>query len=177
MKEVIQAFDDFLLSKRLTFEAVIIGGGALIILDVIDRKTKDIDCLDPKIPESVVKASMEFARTRQELGLWERWLNNDPLGLKQDLPSGWQDRLQEIYRGKALKFDTLGRSDLLKSKLFAYCDRTEPDRSDLLCLKPTSIELLEAISWVKMRDSHPMWIKHVDVAFSSLGKELGHGES
>jgi hypothetical protein len=40
-------------------------------------------------------------------------------------------------------------------QITAYCDRIEPDREDLLQLKPTIAELDEAIEWVKNRDGHP----------------------
>jgi hypothetical protein len=49
MKDVLKAFDSFLASEGLRFEAVIIGGAALIVLEVVDRQTKDVDCLDPVI--------------------------------------------------------------------------------------------------------------------------------
>jgi hypothetical protein len=174
MKDVIKAFDEYLATRDLEFAAVVIGGGALIVMDVIDRKTKDIDCLDPDIPEEIKSASVEFARARTDLALWERWLNHDPRDLRRELPEGWRNRLQVIFEGQALKLETLGRGDLLKSKLFAYCDRTEPDRSDLLKLIPTSRELKESIEWVKGRDANAGWPVHVEIAFKSLSRELGY---
>jgi hypothetical protein len=174
MKHVIQAFDEFLVERKLTFAAVVIGGGALIVMDIVDRKTKDIDCLDPEIPDEIREASVEFARLRKDLTLWEKWLNNGPVSLKREPPDGWRSRLQIIFQGRALTFETLGRGDLIKSKLFAYCDRVEPDRTDLLQMKPTTSELDDAIEWVKLRDANPLWPEHVEVAFASLRKELGH---
>jgi hypothetical protein len=41
------AFDDFLFWKKKQFSAVVIGGGALSLLDIITRETQDIDILDP----------------------------------------------------------------------------------------------------------------------------------
>ena len=57
MKEIIVEFDMYLESIGLTFEAVIIGGAALNILDISSRKTKDVDCLDPQIPREIKEAS------------------------------------------------------------------------------------------------------------------------
>ena len=136
-KEFIEAFDTYLEQRNLSFEGVVIGGAALIILNVISRTTRDMDFLDPIIPENIKLASVEFARTFPKWGLKDNWFNNGPLSLQRELPEGWQKRLQEIYRGQSLVFQTLGRSDLLKSKLFAYCDRTEPDFQDLLKMKPS----------------------------------------
>jgi hypothetical protein len=174
MKNVIHAFDEFLAERQLTFAAVVIGGGALTVMDIVDRKTRDIDCLDPDIPSEIRAASVEFACCRKDLALWEKWLNNGPVSLKRDLPDGWRGRLKTIYQGRALTLETLGRADLLKSKLFAYYDRIEPDRSDLLQLKPSVSELDEAIEWVKLRDTNPMWPEHVKIAFLSLRKDLGY---
>jgi hypothetical protein len=172
MKNVIIAFDKYLKEKSLKFDAVIIGGGALIIMSVIDRKTKDIDCLDPEIPTAIKKASQDFSRLRREFLLDENWLNNGPVTLKRELPSEWQMRLQELYVGEALKLKGLGRNDLIKSKLFAYCDRTNPDYDDLIKLCPTLQELNNSIEWVKYRDGNPGWPAHVEIAFTVLKKAL-----
>ncbi len=174
MKEVIRAFDQYLKSESLRFEAVVIGGGALIIMDVVDRKTKDIDCLDPEIPKTIKAASQEFAKKHREFLLDPNWLNNGPASLKRELPKDWQLRLQSLYIGEAMTLKCLGRSDLLKSKLFAYCDRTTPDFEDLLKLKPTQIELEESIEWVKARDANLNWLAHVEVAFLVLSKALNY---
>lgn len=174
MKAVIIEFDKFLKSRNLKFEAVIIGGAALNILNVSSRKTKDVDCLDPEIPENIKLASKEFAIKRPDLAVDINWLNNGPQTLKTDLPKGWQNRVLPLYLGQALHLQVLGREDLLKSKLFAYCDRTTPDFEDLKNLKPTFDELKNAIDWVKERDTNPIWPSHVETAFAVLRKALGY---
>lgn len=174
MKEVIAAFDEFLKSRELSFEAILIGGAVLNILDISSRKTKDVDCLDPELLPEIKMASEEFAEAREDLGLNRDWLNNGPQTLKVDLPRGWRNRIQTLYKGKALKLHTLGREDFLKSKLYAYCDRTTPDFEDLKDLKPTKKELVDAIDWVKQRDTHSGWPAHVEKAFNFLMKALGY---
>lgn len=114
MKEVIAAFDKFLTKRALSFEAILIGGAVLNILDISSRKTKDVDCLNS------------------------------------------------------------GREDFLKSKLYAYCDRTTPDFEDLKDLKPTEEELNDALDWVKQRDAHANWPSHVEKSFNVLKKALGY---
>ncbi|MCG5055450.1 MAG: hypothetical protein KA712_20990 [Myxococcales bacterium] len=47
------------------------------------------------------------------------WLNNGPMQLSDVLPTGWRERVQPIFQGQVLALSTLGRPDLLKSKLFA----------------------------------------------------------
>ena len=174
MKNVIVAFDKYLVDQGLTFEAIIIGGAALNILDISSRKTRDVDCLDPEIPEEIKVASKEFATKRSDLALDINWLNNGPQTLKTDLPQGWKNRIRPLYHGQALQLQVLGRDDLLKSKLFAYCDRTTPDFEDLQNLKPTINELKDAINWVKERDSNSGWPTHVETAFAILEKALGY---
>lgn len=174
MKEVVVKFDHYLKSKGLKFEAIIIGGAALNILDISDRKTKDVDCLDPHIPIEIKKASSDFAIKYKEFGLDVDWLNNGPETLKTDLPKGWRLRLQVLYAGDAIHFECLGRADLIKSKLFAYCDRISPDFEDLKKIKPTKTELDDAIDWVVDRDEHTNWKKHVELSFNVLRKALGY---
>ena len=55
--------------------------------------------------------------------LVDEWLNNGPATLIGDLPKGWQGTVQFVFRGAAIERHTPGRSDLLKAKIFALCDR------------------------------------------------------
>lgn len=171
--EIIPKFDQFLSEKRISFEAVVIGGSALSILNVIQRETIDVDCLDPKIPEPILKAASEFRLANKDLLLIEKWINNGPENLLRDLSEDWRDRKMLIYQGKALTLFTLGRVDLLKTKLFAYCDRGD-DFQDCIALKPTQSELAACTKWVSERDANPMWPKHVETQFHRLKKALGH---
>ena len=87
---VISEFDRFLAKKGLTFQGVVVGAAPLILLDIIDRRTRDCDVLDPRIPDEIKRASIEFARQKSEKGhdLPEDWLNNEPASLKETLPEG-----------------------------------------------------------------------------------------
>jgi hypothetical protein len=91
-KETISAFDAFLAQRRLTLDAVVVGGAALGLLGVIKRETRDCDILHPALPDAIRKAAVEFAvqaRQRGE-GLCDDWLNNGPSSLADVLPPGWQ---------------------------------------------------------------------------------------
>ena len=175
-KEILMEFDDFLAIRKLQFEAIVIGGAALSLLGVVTRETQDCDVLDPNIPASIEKAAREFSYEITKRGgeLKETWLNNGPESLKDVLPKDWQLRLEKLYFGKALSLHTLGRSDLLKSKLFAYCDRGT-DLNDCIALRPTQQELTDAIEWVKYQDANPGWPAHVESRLSKLAVRLGHG--
>ena len=76
--------------------------------------------------------------------------------------------------GKALTFVTLGRPDLLKDKLWGFCDLREQDRSVILALKPSCNELLETAKWEKGQEAHPSWPDHVDSRVKELFKDLGY---
>jgi hypothetical protein len=169
--EIAVLFDEFLQKKGLQFEAVVIGGSALALQKVIERETIDIDCLDPKIPSEVLAAAEDFRIKHPELLLIPKWLNNGPESLLQDLPADWRDSVVPLFTGKAVRFFTLGREDLLKTKLFAYCDRGD-DFKDCIALKPSINELNDAIAWVSCRDTNPYWPEHVRGQFDRLKKAL-----
>lgn len=173
MRDVIQSFDLFLSARNLRFDAVVIGGAALIIMDVVSRKTKDVDCLDPEIPEDIKKASIEFSELHKEFRLSEEWLNNGPIDLKRVLPTDWQLRLVNLFEGKAIHFKTLGRSDLINSKLFACVDRGI-DFEDCVGLKITLAEFKESYDWICLQDANPLWKKQVNLVFSKLKKALNY---
>jgi hypothetical protein len=175
IQKIVQEFDSYLYGWKLQFEAVVIGGAALNLLGVVSRFTRDCDVLDPEIPAEILIASREFAaKIRGEGGmLRDDWFNNGPESLKRTLPQTWQRNIQLLYAGKALKLHTVGRADLLKSKLFALCDRGT-DRDDCLRLKPTREELIEALPWVKDQDANLDWPKHVEETLTELAKVLGY---
>lgn len=174
MKEVLDKFDNFLKEKNLEFECIVIGGAALIHLGVITRRTQDVDLLDPEIPQRIKSASIEFAKLNVDLGLVpNEWFNSGPISLKDELPENWKLRLVKIKEGEALRIWTLGREDLLKTKLFACCCRDE-DFDDCIALKPSTFELKNCLEWVKERDANPMWPEHVSQVFLRIKKELAH---
>ena len=43
MKNIIELFDQYLTERALRFQAVIIGGAALIVMSLINRLTKDFE--------------------------------------------------------------------------------------------------------------------------------------
>ena len=137
-KELLVKFDQFLHQKGVTFSAVVIGSSAVTILGFTQRQTIDIDVLDPKIPDEILKLADEFRIQMEQEGIYliDHWINNGPDKLKDNLPPNWQNRTKSFFNGKAITFVTLGRSDLLKDKLWGFCDLREQDRSVILSLKP-----------------------------------------
>ena len=150
---VIRKFDTFLDKKGLTFEAVVIGGAALNILGFIARQTQEVGLGDTSLKEN--------------------WLNHGPESLRKYLRKNWKARLQPLFNGKAITFTTLGRVDLLGTKLLAYCDRGR-DLQDCLDSKPSRDEILEILPWVQGYDVNPNWAEYCQGQIQDLAKRLGY---
>lgn len=172
-RAVLVVFDGFLADRGLAFSGVVIGGAALILMEVVQRATDDVDCLHPQIPAAVQAAAFDFACSPAAAGfsLRRNWFNNGPASLTRDLPPGWMERTCPLFAGQALQLVTLGRLDLLRSKLFAFCDRQE-DLDDCIALRPTSEELAEIAPWLQERDASPLWPEHVRRSLQALEQEL-----
>ena len=175
-RPTIEAFDRHLVVLGLRFEGVVIGGSALGLMGVIHRPTQDFDILVPALPPAIAAAARDFAKVQRNAGLEliDGWLNNGPMQLGDVLPAGWRERVQRIFDGQALVLTTLGRADLLKSKLFALCDRGT-DLLDCVALAPTANELDDALTWLLDQDGHPDWPAHVRATFADLARRLRHG--
>ncbi len=174
--EVVRKFDQYLAQQGLAFEAVVIGGAALSILGIIARQTQDVDVLDPEIPAEIVEASKTFAKEEGigETSLKENWLNHGPESLRKYLRKNWKTRLQPLFKGEAITFTTLGRLDLIGTKLLAYCDRGT-DLKDCLDLRPTKEEISEILPWVQKYDGNSKWPKYVLAQIEDLERKLGYG--
>lgn len=174
--EIIPLFDTFLDGRGLKLEAIVTGGAALALLGIINRETRDCDLIAPELSVEVQAASVAFAEALRQSGeiLRDDWLNNGPASLGELLPMGWRDRLQPVYQGRALRLWTLGRLELLLSKLFALCDRGL-DMGDCLALCPSPDELAQVEAWIVDQDLHPDWPAHVRETLQDLAGRLGHG--
>ena len=175
-RETLEAFDRYLTARGLRLEAVVIGGAALNLLGVVARPTKDCDILDPPLPPAIAAAARSFAAEIRGSGgsLQDDWLNNGPASLSSVLPPGWRERLQPAFSGSAIELQCLGRDDLLRSKLFALCDRGL-DLGDCIALAPTRAELHAIQPWLEQQDGHPDWPAHVSATLADLGRRLDHG--
>lgn len=176
VKKIIPLFDKFLAAQGLSFDGVIIGGAALALLGVVSRQTRDCDVLDPLLPKELIVAANEFALALRSSGefLQDDWLNHTPESLSRLLPSDWPLHLQLVFKGSSLTLHTLGRLDLLRTKLFALCDRGS-DLPDCIALNPTLEEIHELTPWVQEQDSNSEWPKHVTIILDDLARRLGHG--
>ena len=89
------------------FRLVIVGGSALILLEVISRSTHDID---------VINASREIR------GLLEGYdINGNVQTYINNFPYNYEDRLKPVLiHGKKIDFFTASLEDIVIAKLFSY---------------------------------------------------------
>ena len=108
------------------FHIVIVGGSALILLEVISRSTLDIDAI---------------SASREIRGLLERYdINCDVQTYINNFPYNFEDRLKPLsINGKKIDFFTASLEDIVIAKLFSF---RENDRQDII--KDT---VLKAIDW------------------------------
>ncbi len=172
---IIPQFDQYLKHRNLSFEGIVIGGAALALLGVISRETQDCDIIDPVIPHEILEAAKDFGQQLkiEETSLKENWLNNGPTTLVPQLPKYWKARLVPLFQGEALILWSLGRMDLLSTKLLAFCDRGQ-DLGDCMAMKPSLEELQQIQSWLSLQDENPDWPTHVEFSLRELAKRLGY---
>jgi hypothetical protein len=147
-RETLIAFDQYLADRSLRLEAIVIGGAALNLLGVVSRPTNDCHILHPAL-------SREIARSGARLR------------------SRGSDRLQTVFSGQALFLRCLGRDDLIRSKLFALCDRGL-DLPDCVALAPTPDELAGILPWLERQDANPERPAHVRATLADVARRLGH---
>jgi hypothetical protein len=169
---VLKRLDEVLLDQGIDPVVLrVCGGGALLVLGIVSRQTRDLDVVTPKLTEELITGSRKVA---VEFSLPLDWLNNGPENLVKDLNLGWEDRCQLIYSGRNLRIFALGREDLIASKIYAYCDREESDLEDLLKIKPTHDELNALYQWLLERDASVHWPTRVESKWTKLLKRLGY---
>jgi len=161
------------LSKQLPAEGsvrelYICGGAALNLLGISSRQTADIDVLAPEIDQTLKTAADKVA---VELGLEQGWLNNGPIDLLQNLHAEWKTGATLVFDSPKLKVFSLGRMDLLKSKVWAACDRLE-DIPDVVAMTPTEQELDQVRDWVLECDASDIWPEIVNQCLEEIKRRL-----
>lgn len=112
----------------LTLRVVIVGGGALVLMDVIPRMTHDIDVLGTM--SSDITAIMQSYD-----------INGRVNAYSHNFPYNYEDRLVPVreVHGKSTQFYTAALEDIVISKL---CSNRDTDHADI-----TSPHVLEMIDW------------------------------
>ena len=165
---------------------LVIGGGSLLLLGVVERPTADVDVVGYPSTVGYTKAETlpGFLATAvrdvgDALGLGPGWFNTGPAGLIDlGLPTGLEDRVTVQTYG-TLEIHLPALQDLVCFKLYATVDQTERSKhfKDLQALAPTADELLSAARWARTHDPSPgflgellriLWLLDVEVSDGDL---------
>lgn len=163
--------------RGLTYELAVIGGGALAMIGLIDRSTKDLDVValvhdgsidsaEP-LPPPLAEAITDVAN---ELSLNPQWLNSGPTSMiRFGLPVGFLSRCSRVDYG-TLTIRLASRLDQIHFKLYATADDRPAGKHhrDLVALEPTSTELFQAAAWARPHDPSPgfdLMVRQVLAAF------------
>ena len=147
-------------------EFLVYGGSALIILDFVQRATKDVDILAyvkktasgdiefinaKPLDDQLVEAAGKVAR---DFNLSDNWINAGPASAVDfGLPEGIMERVATKKYGHKLTIHFLGRYDQIHFKLYASVDQGAGKHfDDLLALDPTADELKAAARWSMTHD-------------------------
>jgi hypothetical protein len=159
------ALGELLAARELHYEVVLVGGGNLILRELIARpSTKDLDILGARtangvdqmrpMPEPLRDAVIDVGRA---FGLADDWLNTGPDSLLDlGLPNGFSERLERRDFGGLVAW-LAGRFDMVCFKLYAAVDQGPRSRhfQDLREMEPERDDLLAAARWATSHDPSP----------------------
>jgi len=180
-----------LLDRGLTYDLVAIGGGALLLQEIVHRPTEDIDIIAladdgawtyakpfPKPLEEAIKQVGQALSLPLEATADKDWLNPGPaILLRLGLPDGFEERL-ETRRFGGLILRLASRYDFIHLKLWAATStsrssRLQVDMSDLGALEPTRDEWRDAIRWCAKLDGRPDFFEfHAEPVLRRLGVQM-----
>jgi hypothetical protein len=162
LDDALHTLGELLAHRAAPTGLVLVGGGALVLLGLLERSTRDLDVVaridtgalaeaEP-LPPALQAAVTEVAVA---LDLAPDWLNTGPAALlRLGLPEGFAQRAHRRRYG-ALEIWLADRYDQIHLKLYAAADHW-PARSrhlvDLRALRPTAAELRAAADWCRSHD-------------------------
>jgi hypothetical protein len=181
LEEALAALGELLAERGEPCELLVVGGGSLLLLGLVDRPTADIDIVGQATPLGYAKLvelpaflATAAGEVGDALGLGFRWLNTGPAGLVDfGLPPGLKDRV-EVRRYGALTLHIPAREDLIAFKLYAAVDLGERSKhfQDLQAMTPTADELLAAARWTRTHDPSPGYLGELRRVLALLDVEF-----
>lgn len=181
LEAALTALGELLADRQQPHDVAVIGGGALLLLGLIDRPTKDLDVVariegsdwltaEP-LPAALASAILDVAAI---LGLPNNWLNGGPTELLRfGLPEGFDQRT-ELRTYGALTIRLAARVDQVAFKLYAAVDQGPGSRhfKDLKKLTPTPDELLTGAKWCRTHDPSEGFKGELLKALAALGIDV-----
>jgi hypothetical protein len=184
--ELLMALAQQLAMRGVHYTLAIVGGSALLALELISRTTRDVDVLaiveagelltaEP-LPAALLDAACTVAR---DFGLPPDWLNPGPTALLDlGLPEDFHERAERRVYGSGLDVLFASRIDQIHLKLYATVDQGAGKHlSDLQALAPTRQELLDAAAWSRTHDPSEGYRAVLERVLSHLGVDGGTAAS
>ena len=178
LSEALETLGELLADRGHTIEVVAIGGGSLLLSNLIKRPTKDLDIVAivrsgtymtaKPLPDFLRIAVRDVAAAA---GLAEDWLNPGPTSLLDfGLPPGFEQRV-ETQRYGGLVLHIASRVDQIGFKLHATVDQGPRSKhaQDLRALRPTPDELRTAAAWCRSQDPSDGFAGQLALALREFG--------
>ena len=164
---------------------LVIGGGSLLLLGVVERPTADIDVVGYPSAVGYVKADvlpdflvLAVRDVGDALGLGPTWFNSGPADLVDfGLPPGLADRVT-VRKYGTLEVHLPAIEDLICFKLYAAVDLTERSKHfiDLQALAPTKEQLLKAARWTRTHDPSDGFLRELQRILALLDVEISDAD-
>jgi hypothetical protein len=182
LERALSALGELLESRGLEYRLAGVGGGAMLLLGLLDRPTNDLDLVaqveedgtvgvDP-LPAPLREAITDVARA---LDLPANWLNPGPASLMDlGLPAGFLERAH-VRRYGSLEILLADRFDQIHFKLYASVDQGPRSKhfADLRALQPNHEELLCAARWARTHDPSEGFRTELVKALETFGTGVG----
>ncbi|MCB1114813.1 MAG: hypothetical protein KDK62_08650 [Chlamydiia bacterium] len=178
LNKALEMLGSYLKDKGLEYEVVAIGGGALLMLGLLVRPTKDLDLVALVDNSQLVSAKplpLPLKDAIENVGLALKlpmdWINTAPADLMaMGLPDGFKSRLEKVRFGGLVLY-CASRFDQICFKLYASVDQGPDSKhfDDLKRLKPSTDELKIAAGWCQTHDVSEMFRVSLEAALAHMG--------
>lgn len=185
LEEALTTLGALLKERGEHISVLVIGGGSLLLLGLIERPTADIDVVGYPSGVGYVKADAlpiflltAVREVGDALGLGHGWFNSAPAGLVDfGLPPGLADRVTFRKYG-TLEVHLPALEDLVCFKLYAAVDLTERSKhfTDLQALAPSAEQLLQAARWTRTHDPSPGFLGELRRILALLNVEVSNAD-
>jgi hypothetical protein len=184
--ELLAALGDQVHARGEHFSIAVVGGSALLALELTSRATTDVDVVGlldgvsitsaEPLPDGLLHAARVVAR---DFTLTESWLNAGPTSLLDlGLPDGFYERAEHRQYGPGLSVAFASRLDQIHLKLYATVDQgVGKHLTDLRALDPTAGELLAAAAWSETHDISEGYRDELTRILTHLGVDRGPADA
>ncbi len=184
--KLLAALGDQVHARGEHFSIAVVGGSALLALELTSRATTDVDVVGlldgttltsaQPLPDGLLQAARVVAR---DFTLTESWLNAGPTSLLEfGLPDGFYERAERRQYGPGLSVAFASRLDQIHLKLYATVDQgVGKHLTDLRALEPTAGELLSAAAWSEAHDISEGYRDELTRILTYLGVDRGPADA